>query len=83
MVIVEGKHGLGKESVFDFRYIPDYHVTTDRGGAESAAIKESGIERRNLKALIIALTCAGLASYCAVWAVSNVIRIVWLQFEEQ
>jgi len=56
-IIVEGKSGLGQETLFDFKYIPDFHVTTARGGDEQTGIKEAGIERRNLNTLLIATGC--------------------------
>ncbi|KIX02077.1 uncharacterized protein Z518_08016 [Rhinocladiella mackenziei CBS 650.93] len=57
-LIVEGKSGLGgQESVFDFKYVPDFHVLTARGGDEQAEMKEVGIERRNLNTLLIATGC--------------------------
>ena len=62
-VIVDGKHGLGQETVFDFKYIPDYHVTTDRGSVAETGLKEHGIERRNLKALVIAIGVSGIVVY--------------------
>ena len=65
-VIVDGKHGLGQETVFDFKYIPDYHITTDRGGDAETGLKEHGIERRNLKALVIALGMSGVVTYASV-----------------
>jgi hypothetical protein len=74
-VIIDGKHGLGGESVFDFKYVPDFHITTEAGGsATHVGIKEPGVERRNLKALLIGLTCTGAAVYCGLWIVSSVVQ---------
>jgi hypothetical protein len=73
-VIVDGKHGLGEESVFDFKYVPDFHVKTEAAGDAPIRVKEYGIERRNLKALLIGLTCAGAGIYCGLWVASSVIH---------
>lgn len=74
LVIVEGKHGLGQETVFDFKYIPDYHVTTERGDDAESGIREHGVERRNLKALLMALGGCGIATYCGLRLVSGVMH---------
>ncbi len=72
-IIVDGKHGLGEESVFDFKYVPDYHITTSRGSDVQAGIREAGVERRNLKALVVALACTGAISYCSIWLISRIL----------
>ncbi len=47
-------HGLGEETVFDFKYIPNFSTTTELGKYEASKLQETSIERRNLRALIIA-----------------------------
>ena len=64
LVIVEGKYGLGEKTVFDFKYVPDYNVSTPRGDDMEVKSNEYGIERRNLRTLIVALSCTGVAAYC-------------------
>ncbi len=49
-------HGLGAETNFDFKYIPDFHISTKREVVEETGLAEPGIERRNLRILIIATT---------------------------
>jgi hypothetical protein len=62
-VIVENKtHGLGEETNFDFKYIPNFDTTTPKGENESG-LKESGVERRNLRTLVIASAFMGIVSY--------------------
>jgi len=73
-VIVEGKHGLGEETVFDFKYIPDYHITTDRGSDDKTGVKGPGIERRNLMTFITAVACTGVATYCGLWAARGILQ---------
>ncbi|KIV97906.1 hypothetical protein PV10_01606 [Exophiala mesophila] len=64
MWIVEGKYGLGgQQSVFDFKYIPDFNVATVRGGDTEVKVKEHGIERRNLNTLLIATGCLAAVTY--------------------
>ncbi|EXJ95013.1 hypothetical protein A1O1_00131 [Capronia coronata CBS 617.96] len=72
-VIVEGKHGLGEETVFDFKYVPDYHVLTARGGDEQAKPNAVGIERRNLNTLLIATGCLTAAGYVSLKMASAII----------
>ncbi len=52
-VIVENKSGLGEETSFEFKYIPDLSKSTQMEDAPECGLKRSGIERRNLQALII------------------------------
>jgi hypothetical protein len=74
VVIVEGKHGLGEETLFDFKYVPDFHVTTEVGDDNQVGIKEHGIERRNLKVLLIGLTCAGVGIYTGIYVASSIFQ---------
>ncbi|KAL9106476.1 MAG: hypothetical protein Q9227_008507 [Pyrenula ochraceoflavens] len=67
-VIVEGRHGLGEESVFDFKYVPDYHVKTDPADPNESGLKEHGVERRNLKALLVGITVLGTVTTFSLWA---------------
>lgn len=75
-VIIEGKHGLGEKTVFDFKYIPDYHVNTSKGDDAQVALKysSSGVERRNLQSLVIALTGTGIVAYLGVCMTSSILR---------
>jgi hypothetical protein len=66
-VIVEGKYGLGgEETVFDFKYVPDFGVGTDRGADEEKRGREVGIERRNLNTLLAAVGVLGVLGYAGV-----------------
>jgi hypothetical protein len=75
-VIIEGKHGLGEKTVFDFKYIPDYHVNTSKGDDAQVALEysSSGVERRNLQTLIVALAGTGVVAYVGVYVMSSVLR---------
>jgi ER-bound oxygenase mpaB/B'/Rubber oxygenase, catalytic domain len=79
-IIVEGKHGLGEKTVFDFKYIPDYHINTSKGDGAQVALKYSatGIERQNLKTLIIALAATGVVVWTGVSITSSILkRLFW------
>ena len=56
-------HGLGTESNFDFKYIPNFNTTTSMGNYEVSGLKEPGIERRNFVTLVVAGATAGLMFY--------------------
>lgn len=58
--------------MFDFKYVPDFHITTEAGESNHVGIKEHGIERRNLKALLIGLTCTGVGIYAGVYIASSI-----------
>lgn len=73
IVIVEGKHGLGEETVFEFKYVPDFHVTTEAGAERQVGIKERrAVERRNLQVLLIGLTCTGGVIYGCLKVASSI-----------
>lgn len=68
-VIVDAKmDGLGQESEFEFKYIPDFDVTTKEEKYESR-FNEHGVERRNLRALLY----AGFATSVGIWLGSRII----------
>lgn len=62
-VIVENKQGLGEETTFDFKYIPDLSKRTRMEDAPETGIKQSGIERRNLQSLMIGAALLAFAGY--------------------
>ena len=62
-MIVEGKHGLKEEAVFDFKYVPNLGKVTKIEKARQRRVgAESSVERRNLSMVMIAsmLLCLGL-----------------------
>jgi hypothetical protein len=66
-VILENKiHGLGAETNFDFKYIPDFSAGAAQGGMEETGATESGVELRNLKTLIVASATICIASWYGV-----------------
>ncbi|KAJ9624396.1 hypothetical protein H2204_010849 [Knufia peltigerae] len=65
-IIVEGKFGLGRETVFDFKYIPDYNVLTARGGDDEVKARETSVERKYRNTLLIAVGCITIAGYAGL-----------------
>ena len=53
-VIVESKSGLGEETTFEFKYIPDFSKRTKKEELGLVKPKRSVVERRNLQAIVIA-----------------------------
>ncbi|MCJ1259807.1 hypothetical protein MMC24_007646 [Lignoscripta atroalba] len=73
-IIVEGKHGLGEETTFDFKYVPDLHIMTEMEDLGETGIKQPGIERRNLQALVIGLGFFGVTAFVGFKIVSGLAR---------
>jgi len=64
-VIIENKGGLGEETVFEFKYIPDLSKKTRREDPDDTGLKQPGVERRNLQAF--AVGCCILVMLCYFW----------------
>lgn len=80
-VIVDNqKNGLGTETNFDFKYIPDFHTTTDLHLGEEG-LREPGIERRNLKTLVIASTVVGVVTWVGLKTTLGVLGSVMRYFD--
>ena len=80
-IIVENKtHGLGEETVFDFKYIPNFSLTTELGQYEESNVKQTGIEKRNLRTLVVASTALAVFSYLGMrttWGIVAGLRDWW------
>jgi hypothetical protein len=77
-VIVQGKFGLkGEQSVFDFKYIPEFGQVTEKGSEEERRGKETGIERRNLNTLLGASIVLGLGVYVGGKVVLRILRMIF------
>lgn len=78
-MIVENKShgGLGEETNFDFKYIPDFHHMTGKGEIQNSGLKQQGVERRNLKTLIIAAIVAGVVSWFSMKATWSLFSILF------
>ena len=65
-VIVESDSVLGKESTFEFKYVPELGKRTRREkkvGESQSEIGHRGVERRNLQALLLGCVIVGMGSY--------------------
>jgi hypothetical protein len=70
-LIIENKDfGLGEETNFDFKYVPNYSTITELGTYEDSGLAKSGVERRNFRTLIIA--GASLAVVLYFW-----MKVTW------
>jgi hypothetical protein len=76
MIVENKKYGLGEESVFDFKYVPDFHVMTVKEGGEVGALEGPGVERRNLKALIYAVVVMAGVGWVGVKVASKVFGVI-------
>jgi hypothetical protein len=77
-VIVEAKWGLaGTESLFEFKYIPEFETVTDMGKLSEIKLKDSNVEMRNLRTLGIFLGVMGLGAWVSLKVTSAVYRMVW------
>lgn len=65
--------GLGKETGFEFKYIPSLGLKTEPGRPEDSGLARSGVERRNLKALSIASVFMGLLAWLIMKAASAMV----------
>jgi hypothetical protein len=79
---VENKtHGLGEETVFDFKYIPNLSMpTTELGEYDDSSIPNTGIETRNFRTLVVASTVVALISYMGMrttWGIVGGLRAWW------
>lgn len=62
-VIVEAKHGLGEETIFDYKYIPDYQKMTEKEDAEMSGVRLPGVERRNLQTFVLGCGFLGVMGW--------------------
>ncbi|KAJ9649441.1 hypothetical protein H2199_000216 [Coniosporium tulheliwenetii] len=77
-LIVDSKYGLeGKETLFEFKYVPQFSTITEMSEGDEAKLRHTGIERRNLKWLLLAGGFVGAATYCTLKVTGVVVRYVW------
>lgn len=73
-VIVNNKSGLGEETTFDFKYIPDLSKKTQMEDASETGVKKAGIERRNLQALGIGCFLIPLAGFFGLKVLAAIVK---------
>lgn len=76
-VIVESKTGLeGKESMFEFKYIPEFATVTEMAESEEAKII-GGVEMRNLQWVFYGAAFLGFTSWVSLKLAGAAWRAVW------
>lgn len=67
-VIVESKYGLqGEQTVFDFKYIPQFDTTTYKSADDEIRHREVGsIDRRNFTSFLLGTAFIGVVSYLGI-----------------
>jgi hypothetical protein len=74
-MIVESGSGLkGEVTGFEFKYVPEFATITQRDESEETAKRDSGIERRNLKWLIMFVAGLGIASWLGVKMMLGIVK---------
>ncbi|KAI9789008.1 MAG: hypothetical protein M1835_001958 [Candelina submexicana] len=76
-LIVEHKHGLGEETYFELKYIPDFGQTTEMDEPEEVGLKQAGIERRNLRTLVVAVGFMAVATWCGIKILTSIPRKIF------
>nr|OQO28266.1 hypothetical protein B0A51_04356 [Rachicladosporium sp. CCFEE 5018] len=77
-IIVNTKYGLqGKESVFEFKYVPEYETVTLMGECEEEKQDYSAVERRNLRTFLVGCAGIGVGCFVGVKVLGLVWRVVW------
>jgi len=74
-LIVNAKSGLkGKESTFDFKWVPEYSTITEMGECEEERGTVSYVERRNLKTIVVVVSVMGIGALVAFRIAGGVLR---------
>lgn len=74
-LIVNAKSGLkGKESTFDFKWVPEYSTITEMGEGEEEKGTVSYVERRNLKTFVSVVCVLGIGALMTLRVTSGVLR---------
>ncbi|OCK80854.1 hypothetical protein K432DRAFT_434520 [Lepidopterella palustris CBS 459.81] len=77
-VIVESKFGLaGTETLFGFKYVPQYNTITEMGKMKQERLKNSAVEARNFRTLLIFAGLIGIGIWCCFKVITSIIGRVW------
>ena len=77
-IIVESKYGLeGTETLFEFKYIPEFSTVTELNDSKERRPNMRGIETRNLKWLLYGMSGLGLAGYIGYRVTAGIVRLLW------
>lgn len=76
-MIIESKGGLGAETTFDFKYIPELSKSTQMEDLDDCGLKQSGVERRNLQVFGIGCVFLGICGYIGLRVTSVIVKAFW------
>jgi hypothetical protein len=77
-IVVESKYGLqGTETMFDFKYVPEFSTITELGDSHEEKGKERGVEIRNLKSFGLSVGVLLVGSWIGYKVVSGIAGLVW------
>jgi hypothetical protein len=76
-LIVDGKTGLGGEAGFEFQYVPQVDTKTEAGKVDMREKWEQGVERRNMKVLVVIAGVAGVAVMGGFWLFVMLLRMLY------
>ncbi|KAI9720551.1 MAG: hypothetical protein M1828_005635 [Chrysothrix sp. TS-e1954] len=77
-IIVDSNYGLaGTETLFDFKYVPEFSTVTELDSTSQDVPKMRGVEKRNLKSLVIGLGLFGVTSWCTWKVTSLAVGTLW------
>lgn len=77
-IVVESKYGLqGKQTNFDFKYVPEYSTITEMGEGQEERLTHLSVERRNLKTLLIATGVLGVGIFVGVKVGLGILHRIW------
>jgi len=77
-IVVQSKYGLrGKETQFDFKYVPEYSTITEMGECMEEKASYSYVESRNLRTFCIAVACVGAGTWIGFKVMSGLGRMAW------
>lgn len=77
-IVVESKYGLqGSETLFDFKYVPEFSTVTELNDSKEQRPKMRGVETRNLKWLLYGLGGLGVTAYVTYRMTAGLLRLAW------
>lgn len=71
-MIVEDKHGLGQESVFEFKHIPSLSKTTKAEQGSGGQTKSGEVEKRNFRSFVLGCVFMCIAFWVAIKILSRI-----------
>lgn len=77
-IVVESKYGLeGKETMFDFKYVPEFSTITEMNDGKEVRPRMRGVETRNLKWLVLGVGVLVGFTWIGLRVVSGIVRLAW------